>query len=130
VRKLEVSTLDENAAAQFLLDRTGADRSKSKDDTVLARTLAHELGGLALGLEQAGAHIATQGISFARYLTLWRENREKALTWSDATVTGSDRTLATSWATSVARLTEENRRLLAWLLIHFSYRRFRRDAEH
>jgi hypothetical protein len=115
VRKLEVSTLDENAAAQFLLDRTGADRSKSKDDTVLARTLAHELGGLALGLEQAGAHIATQGISFARYLTLWRENREKALTWSDATVTGSDRTLATSWATSVAQLTEENRRLLDWL---------------
>jgi hypothetical protein len=38
VRKLEVSTLDENAAAQFLLDRTDADRSKSKDDTVLART--------------------------------------------------------------------------------------------
>ena len=30
VRKLEVSTLDENAAAQFLLDRTDADRSKSK----------------------------------------------------------------------------------------------------
>ena len=37
VRKLEVSTLDENAAAQFLLDRTDADRSKSKDDTALAR---------------------------------------------------------------------------------------------
>ena len=54
VRKLEVSTLDENAAAQFLLDRTDADRSKSKDDTALARTLARELGGLALGLGAGG----------------------------------------------------------------------------
>jgi tetratricopeptide (TPR) repeat protein len=112
VRKLEVSTLHENAAAQFLLDRTEADRSKSKDDTALARTLAHELGGLALGLEQAGAHIATDRIGFARYLKLWSESREKALAWADATVTGSDRTLATTWATSVARLSSDSRRLL------------------
>jgi tetratricopeptide (TPR) repeat protein len=112
VRKLEVSTLDENAAAQFLLDRTDADRSKTKDDTALARTLARELGGLALGLEQAGAHIATDRIGFARYLKLWSESREKALAWADATVTGSDRTLATTWATSVARLSPESGRLL------------------
>jgi tetratricopeptide (TPR) repeat protein len=112
VRKLEVSTLDENAAAQFLLDRTEADRTKSKDDTLLARTLARELGGLALGLEQAGAHIATDRIGFARYLKLWSESREKALGWAEATVTDSDRTLATTWATSVARLSPESRRLL------------------
>jgi tetratricopeptide (TPR) repeat protein len=112
VRKLEVSTLDETAAAQFLLDRTEADRSTSKDDAALARTLAQELGGLALGLEQAGAHIATDRIGFARYLKLWSESREKALAWADATVTGSDRTLATTWATSVARLSPESRRLL------------------
>src|SRR6202034_2039613 len=112
VRKLEVSTLDESAAAQFLLDRTEADRSKSKDDTLLARTLARELGGLALGLEQAGAHIATDRIGFVRYLKLWGESREKALAWADATVMGSDRTLATTWATLVARLSPESRRLL------------------
>jgi tetratricopeptide (TPR) repeat protein len=112
VRKLEVSTLDENAAAQFLLDRTEADRSKSKEDAALAKTLARELGGLALGLEQAGAHIATDHIGFARYLKLWHESREKALAWADATVTGSDRTLATTWATSVARLSPESRKLL------------------
>jgi tetratricopeptide (TPR) repeat protein len=111
-RKLEVSTLDEKAAAQFLLDRTDADRSKSSDDAALARALARELGGLALGLEQAGAHIATDRIGFARYLKLWSESREKALAWADATVTGSDRTLATTWTTSVARLSPESRRLL------------------
>jgi tetratricopeptide (TPR) repeat protein len=112
VRKLEVSTLDENAAAKFLLDRTEADRSKSRDDTALARELARELGGLALGLEQAGAHIATDHIGFARYLKLWSDSRDKALAWADVTVTGSDRTLATTWATSVARLSPESRRLL------------------
>jgi len=110
--KLEVSTLDENAGAQFLLDRTDVDRDKSKDDAALARTLARELGGLALGLEQAGAQIATDRIGFARYLKLWSESREKALAWADATVTGSDRTLATTWATAVARLSPESRRLL------------------
>jgi tetratricopeptide (TPR) repeat protein len=112
VRKLQVSTLDESAAAQFLLDRTEADRARSKDDTTLAGTLARELGGLALGLEQAAANIATDHIGFARYLKLWGGNREKALAWADATVTGSDRTLATTWATSVARLSPESRRLL------------------
>ena len=39
-----------------------------------------------------------------RYLKLWNENRDKVLGWSDATLTGSDKTLATTWATSVARL--------------------------
>ena len=112
VQKLQVPTLDENAAAQFLLDRTDADRSKSRDDAALARTLARELGGLALGLEQAGAHIATDRIGFARYLKLWSESREKALAWADATVTSSDRTLATTWATSVGRLSPASRRLL------------------
>jgi tetratricopeptide (TPR) repeat protein len=112
VRKLEVSTLDESAAAQFLLDRTEADRSKSKDDAALARTLARELGGLALGLEQAGAHIATDRIGIARYLKLWSESRDRLLGWTDEALTGSDRTLATTWATSVAKLKPESRRLL------------------
>jgi tetratricopeptide (TPR) repeat protein len=112
VRKLEVSTLDENAAAQFLLDRTDADRSKSRDDAALAGTLARELGCLALGLEQAGAHIATDRIGFARYLKLWSEGRDRLLGWTDETLTGSERNLATTWATSVARLSQESRRLL------------------
>ena len=112
IRKLELDTLDEEPATQFLLERTVDDRQRAKDDEAQARTLAHELGGLALGLEQAGAHIATDHIGFARYLKLWNENREKALGWSDPTLTGSEMTMATTWATSVARLSPESRRLL------------------
>ncbi len=95
-----------------MLDRTADDRSQAPNDAALARTLAGELGGLALGLEQAGAHIATERIGFARYLALWNAAREAALGWSDPVVTGSEKTLATVWTTSVARLTPESRRLL------------------
>jgi tetratricopeptide (TPR) repeat protein len=112
IRKLELDTLDEEPAAQFLLERTADDRQRANDDEAQACTLARELGGLALGLEQAGAQIATDRIGFAYYLKLWNENREKALGWSDPTLTGSERTLATTWVTSVARLTPESRRLL------------------
>jgi tetratricopeptide (TPR) repeat protein len=79
---------------------------------VLARTLAEELGGLALGLEQAGAHIATDRIGFARYLKLWTESRDRLLGWTDETLTGSERNLATTWATSVGQLKPASRRLL------------------
>src|SRR6202020_3061069 len=61
-RKLEVSTLDENAAAQFLLDRTDADRSKSKDDAALARTLAGAPRGHEPGMVKAGAELAPDRI--------------------------------------------------------------------
>ena len=44
-------------------------------------------------------------------MKLWSESREKALAWADAAVS-SDRTLATTWATSVARLSPGSRRLL------------------
>ena len=112
LRKLELDALDEDAATNFLLERTADDRERAKDDEAQARTLAGELGGLALGLEQAGAQIATDRIGFARYLKLWNERRDDALAWSDPTLTGSEKTLATTWATSVARLSPESRRLL------------------
>jgi tetratricopeptide (TPR) repeat protein len=112
IRKLELDTLDEEPATQFLLQRTADDRQRAKGDQAQAHTLARELGGLALGLEQAGAQIATDHIGFARYLRLWNENREKALGWSDPIMTASERTLATTWVTSVARLSAESHRLL------------------
>ena len=109
LRKLEVNVLDEDAATRFLLDRTGGERARAPDDEAQARELAREFGGLALGLEQAGAYIGAERIGFARYLKLWKESRDKIVGW---TLTGSEKTLATVWATSVERLTPESRRLL------------------
>ncbi len=53
IRKLSLDALDEDAATEFLLERTRDDRAAAPDDADRARELAHELGGLALGLEQA-----------------------------------------------------------------------------
>ncbi len=109
---LELDALDEKSAKNFLLERTRGKRVEAADDHARAGEIAQELGGLALGLEQAGAYIAKLCIPLARYLKLWTENREKALGWSDATLTGSEKTLATTWVTSVERLSPASRRLL------------------
>ena len=94
------------------MERTAEKRETAKGDVVKAGALAREVGGLALGLEQAGAHIATERIGFVRYLKLWNDNRDRVLASSYATLTCSEKTLATTWATSVARLTLESLRLL------------------
>ena len=114
VRKLELGVLDSDSASAFLLERTQDDRDRSANDATLARDLAKELGGLALGLEQAGAYIAAERIGFARYLALWREKRETVLNWFDKALMSYDHDtgLAATWATSVERLPPEGRRLL------------------
>ena len=91
LRKLELDVLDEDAATRFLLERTAGDRDTAKDDEAQARALARELGGLALGLEQAGAYIAVERIGFVRYLKLWNESREKILAWCDSSLPGSEK---------------------------------------
>ncbi len=114
LRKLELGVLDQPASVAFLMERTDDYRARSPDDAKLAQELAGELGGLALGLEQAGAYIATERIGFARYLELWRGNRAKVLNWFDKTLMSYDHNtgLAATWATSVDRLTPDARRLL------------------
>ena len=114
LRKLELGVLDDKAAAEFLLERTRDDRAAGEDDAESARELAGELGGLALGLEQAGAYISTEHIGFARYLALWRESRQKVVDWFDRELLAYDHDagLAATWTTSVARLSPESRRLL------------------
>ena len=105
LRKLELDVLDEDAAAAFLLERTRDDRTLADDDADKARAIARELGGLALGLEQAGAFIATERIGFADYLRLWSESRQRLVDWFDRTQAEYDHDtgLAATWATSVDR---------------------------
>jgi tetratricopeptide (TPR) repeat protein len=89
-------------------------RAETPDDAALARELAEKLGRLALGLEQAGAYIATRRIGIARYLKLWQENRAKVLHWFDKNLMAYDHDvgLAATWATSVEQLTPAGRSLL------------------
>jgi hypothetical protein len=114
VEMLPLDVLDIADATAFLLERTQGRRAVTPADAALAQELAEKLGRLALGLEQAGAYIATQRIGIARYLKLWQENRTKVLHWFDRNLMAYDHDagLAATWATSVEQLTPAGRRLL------------------
>jgi tetratricopeptide (TPR) repeat protein len=115
---LELDVLAVEDAAAFLLARTEGRRRTAPDDEAKAREVAHELGLLALALEQASAFIAKRRLTFAQYLEQWRSKSDEVLAWFDATVTGYPRAVAVTWQTSVAQLSEGGRRLLerlAWL---------------
>jgi tetratricopeptide (TPR) repeat protein len=117
IRKLELGEIDIKDAVAFLLERTEAGRRQASDDAIQAGELARELGGLALGLEQAAAFIVTQRIGFAEYLALWRDSRAKMVDWFDKELMAynHDVGLAATWKTSVDRLTPDGRRLLELL---------------
>jgi tetratricopeptide (TPR) repeat protein len=118
VEALPLDVLEEPAAVEFLLARTDAKRRKQADDAVQARTLAGELGGLALALEQAGAYIALRRLALAGYLAEWRGQRDKLLAWNDPRLMQYPRSVAITWQTTFERLNQPARRLLrrlAWL---------------
>ena len=112
---LALDVLSADDAATFLLERTESGRQKSADDAAEARSLAVELGQLALALEQAGAYIGRRALSFARYRRLRRENWPKVAEWSDETVTKYPRSVAVTWQTSVNQVGAPGRLLLDWL---------------
>jgi len=113
IETFSVDVLSEADAASLLLDSTKK-RETAANDEPLAYELAHELGGLALALAQAGAYVDKQRTSFARYLKLWRETREAVLRWFDKRLLGTNRDigLAATWKTSVEKLTPQGLRLL------------------
>jgi NB-ARC domain len=115
---LELDVLAIEDAAAFLLERTKGRRRAAPDDGVKAREVAEELGGLALALEQAAAFVGKRRLTRAQYLEQWRSKRDEVLEWFDPTVTDYPRSVAVTWQTSTAQLSDGGRRLLerlAWL---------------
>lgn len=115
---LAVGTLPPEAAAHFLLLRTEGKRRPDPDAPAAAATLAAELDHLALALEQAGAHIARQRLSFGQYLEKWRQQQQAVLKWHDPRLMHYPASVATTWQTSFAQLQPPARALLerlAWL---------------
>ncbi len=54
-------------------------RRQAADDVAQATAITRELDGLALGLEQAGAYIDKNRLTFAEYLKLWEAKRPEVL---------------------------------------------------
>jgi hypothetical protein len=92
----EVGVLSSADAADFLIKRTGDPDHQSAD------TLAGELDGLPLALEQAAAYIQATRSSLAGYLPLLRLRRSDMLARGEPT--GYHKTVATTWALAFDRL--------------------------
>ena len=99
-QSLNVPVLDQEAAANFLVNRTGDLDKQSAGD------LAVELGGLPLALEQAAAYIQATGNSVARYLELFRQRRPELLSRGEVAVYG--KTVAKTWRLAFDRLSKSN----------------------
>ena len=114
---LELDVLAEADAAAFLMERA-PHRSQRADDTARATAIARQLDGLALALEQAGAYIDKGRLSFAEYLKRWEAKRPEVLRWHDPRLMEYPASVAVTWETTFAQLTEPQRRLLeglSWL---------------
>ena len=114
---LELDVLASNDAADFLLART-PHRRQAADDVAQATAITRELDGLALALEQAGAYIDKNRLTFAEYLKLWEAKRPEVLRWHDPRLMQYPASVAVTWETTFAQLTEPQRTLLevlAWL---------------
>ena len=117
VQPLELDVLTSADAAAFLMERT-PHRSQKTDDQTQAAAIARQLDGLALALEQAGAYIDKQRLSFAEYLKRWEAKRSEVLRWHDPRLMQYPASVAVTWETTFIQLTEPQRRLLealAWL---------------
>ena len=86
---LDVPVLDLQAAAAFLVNRTG------DPDRRAALELASELGGLPLALEQVAAYVQATAESLPGYLALFRKWRPEMLARGEPT--GYPETVATTW---------------------------------
>jgi Tetratricopeptide repeat len=93
---VDVPVLNIEVAADFLVNRTG------DPDEQAAASLAEELGGLPLALEQAAAYMQATGVQVAVYLATLRQRRADLLARGEAT--GYSKTVATTWALAFDRL--------------------------
>jgi hypothetical protein len=95
---VEVPVLGQDAAAAFLLTRTGSAEQGA------AGELAAELGRLPLALEQACAYMQSAGRSIAGYLALFLQRRADLLARGE--IAGYGKQVATTWALAFAEVSQ------------------------
>ncbi|MCP3963600.1 MAG: tetratricopeptide repeat protein [bacterium] len=120
IPRRNVEKLEPVDGARYLLERTDGERRSSDGDDELARRLAELLDGLPLALEQAGAQIAAEGLSFRQYLEAWEGDHSTVLEWFDRLqIPGYPASLAVTWQRSFTQLAPVSRALLR-LLAHLA----------
>ncbi len=117
VKSLDLDVLSAAASIAFLNERTEERRPIKDDDHEKVAALVQLLDCLALALEQAGAHISANSISYADYIALWESHRSDALDWHDEETMKYPKSLAITYETSVAQLSKSAKelfRILSW----------------
>jgi len=112
VKSLDLDVLSVPACIAFLDERTDERRPKTPEDGKNVAALVQLLDCLALALEQAGAHISASAISYADYIALWQSHRPEVLAWHSDDQMNYPRSLAITYETSVAQLSEGAKELL------------------
>ena len=108
---LVVETFSDEQGALFLLHRSGLLALDVTLDQAEARarqlvlSIAHELGGLPLALDQAGAYLKATGSSLATYQQLYQQHRAQLL----AQRRGADhpKPVATTWNISFGKVEQQ-----------------------
>ena len=118
VNTLPLEELSPGAAVEFLLEATNGERVPLATDNADAKTLAEDLGNLALALEQAAAYIETKRISLATYRARWHEREANVHSWFDARIMQYPNSIAVAWDTTFEQLSPTAQgllRMLCWL---------------
>jgi tetratricopeptide (TPR) repeat protein len=118
VTPLDLDVLSEDSSVEFLLERTEGRRIRKDDDDKIARSIARTLDCLALALEQAAAYIRHRRCSLADFLRDWESRRPHVLRWHSEENSRYPRSIAVTYETSVAQLTDDARKLfeiLSWI---------------
>ena len=112
--RVEMKEMSEEEGARLLLTRTGMLAPDAPLSTApapvlaLATTLVHELDGLPLALDQAGAYIEETGCGLSHYLDLYRTHRHTLLSRRSKQPSSHPEPVDTTWSLSFARLEQTN----------------------
>jgi hypothetical protein len=110
--RLPLNVWEPPEALQFLMERTGQTELNEVERTAAMR-LAAETGYLPLALEQAGAYIAKDKVSFEQYLRTYLRVRLKLLEKQKPVAGDYKHSVATTWQASMERMPVAARELLA-----------------
>jgi tetratricopeptide (TPR) repeat protein len=118
VRVMPLDNMTPEHAVQLLLDTTAGKRRVKADDADVAADIARDLGFLALALRQAAAYVERNRITLADYRTRLQENRAKVLEWFNKDAMNYPEPVATTWAVTMAELSDNARDLLGMLSLY------------
>jgi len=109
---VKIKKLVPEKAAEHLLEKTEGKRDETRDDQALSLELAKMLDGLPIALEQAGAYISRERISFQEYKARFQKVKTDVLGWHEKDILNYDKAVLAAWQTTEQKLSETARALL------------------